>query len=140
MNLAAPQQILNYIGGTFCEPTSGKFLDNSNPATGKVYNQIPDSQQQDVQNAVEAAKKAFPEWSTSSAEYRFRVMNKMADLIEENLDALALAETNDNGKPLSLSKRVDIPRAAENFRFLQQVLCTLLLKVITCRIKPLIIL
>lgn len=117
MNLAAPEQILNYIGGTFCKPISGQFLKNSNPATGKVYNQIPDSHREDVQNAVDAAKKAFPEWANSSAEYRFKILNKMADLIEENLEALALAETNDNGKPLWLSKKVDIPRAAENFRF-----------------------
>lgn len=117
MNLSAPQQILNYIGGAFCTPTSGKFLDNVNPATGKVYNQIPDSHKDDIQKAVEAAKKAFPEWSNSSVDYRFSVLNKMANLIEENLEALALAETNDNGKPLWLSKKVDIPRAAENFRF-----------------------
>jgi len=117
MNLNAPQQILNFIDGEFCDPESGNFLENSNPATGQVYNQIPDSNFEDVQLAVDAAKKAFPKWSNSTTESRFRIMNKMAELIEENMDALALAETNDNGKPLWLSKKVDIPRAAENFRF-----------------------
>lgn len=117
MILSAPQQILNYINGEFSDPESGKFLDNHNPATGQVYSQTPDSNNDDVQLAVNAAKKAFPEWSQSSTEFRFKILNNIAALIEENLDALALAETNDNGKPLWLSKRVDIPRAAENFRF-----------------------
>jgi len=117
MNLAAPQQILNYIGGEFCDPESGKFIDNVNPATAQVYSQTPDSTSEDIDLAVASAQKAFPEWSTASPEFRFKVLNKIAELIEANLEALALAESNDNGKPLWLSKKVDIPRAAENFRF-----------------------
>lgn len=117
MNLTAPQQILNYIGGEFCDPESGTFIENVNPATGQVYSQTPASAKEDVAQAVAAAKAAFPEWSVSSPEYRFKLLNRIAELIENNLEALALAETNDNGKPLWLSKKVDIPRAAENFRF-----------------------
>jgi aminomuconate-semialdehyde/2-hydroxymuconate-6-semialdehyde dehydrogenase len=71
----------------------------------------------DVDAAVKAAKNAFPAWSTTPAEEKFKILNRIAELIDENLDALALAETNDNGKPLWLSKRVDIPRASSNFRF-----------------------
>lgn len=117
MNLAAPKQILNYIDGQFADPENGRFMDNVNPATGEVYSQTPDSDAEDIQLAVDAAKKAFPSWSTSTPEFRFKILNRMAELIEENLDALALAETNDNGKPLWLSKKVDIPRASDNFRF-----------------------
>src|SRR6185295_2702176 len=64
-----------------------------------------------------AAKKAFPLWSQTPVEKRFEVLNRIADLIDANHEALALAETTDNGKPLWLSRKVDIPRAAANFRF-----------------------
>ncbi|MDR3678994.1 MAG: aldehyde dehydrogenase [Flavipsychrobacter sp.] len=117
MNLQAPDKILNYIGGDLQSPINGKFMDNINPATGWIYSQTPDSDYEDVEEAVGAARAAFPLWSTTPAEERFKILNRIAELIDENLDALALAETNDNGKPLSLSKRVDIPRASSNFRF-----------------------
>jgi aminomuconate-semialdehyde/2-hydroxymuconate-6-semialdehyde dehydrogenase len=117
MNLQAPAQIANYIGGSFRVPVNGKYLDNINPATGEVYSQTPDSDAADVDFAAGAAKAAFAGWSTTPAEERFKVLNRIAELIDQNLDALALAETNDNGKPLWLSKKVDIPRASSNFRF-----------------------
>lgn len=117
MNLTDFQYIQNFIGGEFKDPISNQYIDNINPATGEKYGQIPNSNSQDVQAAVDAAKKAFPLWSTSTAETRFKILNRIAELIDENIDALALAETTDNGKPLSLSTRVDIPRASSNFRF-----------------------
>lgn len=117
MNLKAPKQIANYIAGVLQPPISGKHMDNINPATGEIYSQTPDSDVRDVQEAVGAARAAFPLWSTTPAEERFKVLNRIAQLIDDNLDALALAESNDNGKPLWLSKRVDIPRASSNFRF-----------------------
>lgn len=117
MQLAIPQQLRNFIDGQFCNPIEGKYIDNVNPATGKVYGQIPNSTAKDIESAVEAAKKAFPAWSVSTNEYRFTILNRIAELIDENLEALALAESNDNGKPLWLSKSVDIPRASSNFRF-----------------------
>lgn len=92
-------------------------MDNINPATGQAYGTIPDSKASDVQLAYEAAQRAFPAWSTSSPDRRFQVLNKMAELIAEHLDLFAEAESRDNGKPLWLSKKVDIPRASENFRF-----------------------
>lgn len=98
-------------------PLSGKYMPNVNPATGEEYSQTPDSDSKDVEEAVGAAKAAFPGWSTTPVEERFKILNRIAELIDENLDALALAETNDNGKPLWLSKKVDIPRASSNFRF-----------------------
>ncbi len=117
MNLNAPAQIANYIGGKLVAPVGGRYIPNINPATGETYSQTPDSDIQDVEAAVVAARAAFPAWSVTPPEERFTVLNRIAELIDANLDALALAETNDNGKPLWLSKKVDIPRASSNFRF-----------------------
>jgi aminomuconate-semialdehyde/2-hydroxymuconate-6-semialdehyde dehydrogenase len=117
MQLTVPYHLENYIGGNFIGPLSGNFIDNVNSATGEVYGQIPDSNKKDIEAAVHAAKEAFPAWSVTPADKRFQILNNIADLIDENLDALAEAETIDNGKPLWLSKRVDIPRASSNFRF-----------------------
>ena len=117
MNLEIPYYLENYIGGNLIGPLSGKFLDNINPATGEVYGQIPESNEKDVDVAVQAAQKAFTSWSITSKEERFKILNRIAELIDANLDELAIAETNDNGKPLWLSKTVDIPRASANFRF-----------------------
>ena len=117
MNLRIPDQIGNFIDGGFYPPVSRNYIDNINPATGEVIGLIPESNEKDVTEAVTVAKKAFPLWSVTPVEKRFQVLNRIAELIEANLDALALAETTDNGKPLWLSKKVDIPRASANFRF-----------------------
>ena len=82
-----------------------------------MFCQIPDSNEKDIAVAVSAAKRAFPTWSLTPAEERFKILNRIATIIDEHLDELALAETTDTGKPLWLSKRVDIPRASSNFRF-----------------------
>ncbi len=111
------ERIQNFIGGCLTAPKNGQYLDNLNPATGAVYALIPDSGPADVEDAVAAAQSAFPAWSSSSAEQRFRILNRIADLIETNLETFALAETTDSGKPLSVSRSVDIPRAVSNFRF-----------------------
>jgi len=111
------KKIQNYIGGELCEPQSGNYLDNYNPSIGAVYSLIPDSDKSDVDKAVIAAKAAFPAWAALSSEKRMDYLMAIADKIEENLEDLALAESKDNGKPLWLSKAVDIPRAASNFRF-----------------------
>lgn len=111
------QKLENYINGQLVSPQSGNYLDNYNPAIGEVYSLIPDSDERDVQLAVEAAKSAFPSWSVTPAAERSRIMMRIAELILENLDELALAESIDNGKPLSLAKSVDIPRANQNFHF-----------------------
>ncbi|HOZ77636.1 MAG TPA: aldehyde dehydrogenase [Ferruginibacter sp.] len=117
MTLEIPYHLENYIGGNFIGPLSGQFLEGINPATAEIYYQVPNSNEKDIEIAVNAAQKALPGWSTASTETRFRILNKIADLIDEHLEELALAETNDNGKPLWLSKQVDIRRASDNFRF-----------------------
>ncbi len=111
------QRILNHINGETVEPVSGEYLDNVEPATGKVYSQVADSDGRDVDTAVSAARAAFPAWSSMPAEDRCAVMMRLADLVDKNLDALARAESVDNGKPLSLARTLDIPRAAKNLRF-----------------------
>ncbi len=111
------QKLENYINGQLIAPQSGNYLDNYNPAIGEVYSLIPDSDDRDVNLAVEAAKAAFPSWSVMPATERSRILVRVADLIMEKLDELALAESIDNGKPLALAKSVDIPRAHQNFHF-----------------------
>ncbi len=117
MNLIDFSTINNYIGGQWLAPSNGTYFDNINPATGQVIGQIASSDDTDVQLAVAAAQAAFPMWSVTSAEDRFTILNRIATLIDENLEALAMAECIDNGKPLWLCKKVDIPRASSNFRF-----------------------
>src|SRR5512141_2198132 len=109
--------IENYIGGEFVKPASGEYLDNYDPSTGQVYSQIPDSDDRDVHLAVEAARAAFPLWSARSADERHDVLMRLVALIERDLEPLAMAESIDNGKPVSLARMVDIPRASANFRF-----------------------
>jgi aminomuconate-semialdehyde/2-hydroxymuconate-6-semialdehyde dehydrogenase len=110
-------QIANFINGQFVPPRSGTYFDDINPATAEVIAVIPDSDERDVDDAVRAAKAAFPGWSRTSAAKRSNLLLKLADVIEKNLDGLARTESIDNGKTLSLAKRLDIPRAVANFRF-----------------------
>ncbi len=109
--------IENYINGELIPPSNNRYLDNYNPSEGKVYGKIPDSNEKDIAKAYSAAEKAFPIWSSSSVEFRSKILQRIADLILENLEDLALAESKDNGKPLSLATAVDIPRASSNFSF-----------------------
>lgn len=115
-------QLLNYINGTLQPALSGQWLDNINPSTGNVFSYIPDSDAADVELAYQAAKKAFVTWSKTPIQERFNIMMRIVAEIEKRFEELALAETTDNGKPLWLSKRVDIPRAADNFRFYAQAI------------------
>ncbi|MBK6497098.1 MAG: aldehyde dehydrogenase [Saprospiraceae bacterium] len=115
-------KISNFIGGKSVEPLSGKYLDNYEPAIGQVYSLIPDSDQNDVQVAVDAARKAFPSWSAMSNDDRSKWLMKIAQGIEDRLDEFAAAESRDNGKPVTLAKSVDIPRAVSNFRFFAHAL------------------
>lgn len=98
-------------------PASGEYLENFDPATGSVYSHTPDSDDRDVHLAVEAASAAFGSWSITSPEDRHDVMMRLSSMIEDDLDDLAAAESIDNGKPLSLARSVDIPRAVANFKF-----------------------
>ena len=111
------QKILNYINGELVEPVSGKYFENFNPATGKAYSLVPDSCADDINIAVSYAKSAFNDWSRTTIKYRSDLLMRLANKIEEYSEELILAESIDNGKPESLARLVDIPRASENFRF-----------------------
>ncbi|KUG06088.1 aldehyde dehydrogenase [Solirubrum puertoriconensis] len=110
-------QLRNYIGGQLVAPAAGRYLPNVEPATGQVYSQVPDSDAQDIQLAVEAAQAAWPAWRAMPAEQRGKLLVRISELIERDLERLARAESIDNGKPLKLARTVDIPRAASNFAF-----------------------
>ena len=109
--------IRNYINGHFCDPHSGLWIENVNPSTGQVESLIARSGAADVADAVYAAAKAFPEWAAMPAKGRSEIMMEISRRIKLHHEDLALAETNDQGKPLWLSRSVDIPRAVDNMAF-----------------------
>lgn len=111
------ETILNLIDGELVPAASGATLETAEPATGRAYATLPDSDESDVARAVEAARRAADDWAATPAAERSRILLRVADLIDDNLDRLARAESTDTGKPLSLARRVDIPRASANFRF-----------------------
>jgi aminomuconate-semialdehyde/2-hydroxymuconate-6-semialdehyde dehydrogenase len=110
-------QIANFINGEFVPPRSGAYFDDINPATAEIIAAIPDSDERDIDDAVRAANAAFPAWSRTPTAERSNLLLKLADLIEKNLDEIARTESIDNGKTISLARRLDIPRAVANFRF-----------------------
>ncbi len=110
-------KIQNYIDGKLVDPKTNEFLENYAPATGELFSRTPNSTSADVELAVQAAQKAFPAWSRMSISDRSRCLHKLANLIDENLEELAQCETLDTGKPIKLSRSVDIPRASANIRF-----------------------
>lgn len=109
--------LTNFIANNPTPPSSARSLDITDPATGEVYSRVPDSDQSDINAAVAAARSAFPAWSGTPARERSRILLRLADLIDLSIDRLARAESIDTGKPISLARAVDIPRAAENIRF-----------------------
>lgn len=111
------EKLQNFINGTYVPPKNGQYIDNYEPATGQVYALIPDSDEEDVLEAVSAAEMAFPIWSSMSIEERSKILVRLSEGIERNMDDFVQAESRDNGKPLSLAAHVDIPRAVSNFHF-----------------------
>lgn len=116
------KNILNYINGEFVESLSGKSMNTINPSEGKVYAKLPKSNAEDVDKAVDSAKKAFQSWSRTTLDERSQILLKISKAIENELENLSIAESLDNGKPLHLAKTIDIPRAAANFRFFAHAL------------------
>jgi aminomuconate-semialdehyde/2-hydroxymuconate-6-semialdehyde dehydrogenase len=110
-------EILNYINGELTPPLDGEWMDNVDPSRGVAYSKIPNSKDQDVARAYEAARDAFGSWSTIGANKRASFLSKIAQNIADNLETFAQAESRDNGKPISLARSVDIPRAVSNFEF-----------------------
>ena len=111
------KKISNYINGSMVEPQSGKYFENIDPSKGEAFSLIPDSNSADIDAAVGAAQKAFPIWSGLSLEERSKYLIRLSEGIENRMDEFVEAESLDNGKPVSLARQVDIPRAISNFHF-----------------------
>ncbi|MCB1051894.1 MAG: aldehyde dehydrogenase [Acidobacteria bacterium] len=107
----------NFINGQFQAPLDGTYLENRNPATRESLGAVPDSKAEDIERAVTAAQAAFPAWSATSPEQRAGWLHKIANSIEANLEEFAALESQDQGKPISVARTVDIPRVVANFRF-----------------------
>src|ERR1700722_5531463 len=113
----ATMRLQNYIDAELQPPRTGGYLDVVEPATGSVFAACPDSDADDVESAFGAAQRAFPAWSATQSSERARFLNRIADLIEARLDDFVAAESRDSGKPVSLARSLDIPRAVANLRF-----------------------
>lgn len=109
--------LANWIGGEPRPAAGGATIDNVDPATGDTIGTIPASGTADVHAAVEAATGAFDAWANLSGEDRCDALMKLADAVEADLDAFARAESLDSGKPISVARSIDIPRAVRNLRF-----------------------
>jgi aldehyde dehydrogenase len=107
----------NFIGGQWTPPLKGEYFENVTPVTGHVLCEVPRSQAEDVEAALDAAHAAKAKWSKTSASQRAVVLNKIADAIEAKLDYLATVETWDNGKPIRETTAADLPLAVDHFRY-----------------------
>ena len=111
------KKIYNYINGELLAPNSENYLDNVSPVNGQVYSYVPDSDAQDVEVAIQAAKEAFPSWSGLSKQDRYKHLMRLSEGIKNRFEELVAAESYDNGKPEWLARLVDIPRASTNIEF-----------------------
>ena len=111
------KKIKNYINGQFIAALSKNYKNNRSPITGKIYSKFPDSDNEDIDKAVNAAKKAFPKWKSLGKKGRYNLLMSLADMLDKNFDNFVEAESYDNGKPEWIARSVDIPRVSENFRF-----------------------
>jgi acyl-CoA reductase-like NAD-dependent aldehyde dehydrogenase len=108
-------QINNFINNKYV--STENHIDGFNPSNGEIICKIPDSGKNEADMAIEAAKAAFESWSLTNFEYRAKILNKIADEVEKRLEEFAIAESNDQGKPLFYSLNIEIPRVVYNFRF-----------------------
>ena len=112
----------NFIGGHWIAPVNGEYSVNLTPATGEPFTEVPRSTQEDVELALDAAHAAKGAWGETSATERSRVLNKVADAIEENIEMLAIAESWENGKPVRETLAADLPLAVDHFRYFASVI------------------
>ncbi|BBO00342.1 aldehyde dehydrogenase family protein [Sporolactobacillus terrae] len=111
-----------YIGGKWVTGTEGKKIASYNPSNGEKLTEFVDASHADVDAAVEAATKAFETWKDTSVQEKSAILLKIADLIDENTEHLALVETLDNGKPLRETTNIDVPASADHFRYFAGVI------------------
>ncbi|AHB00115.1 MULTISPECIES: aldehyde dehydrogenase [Brucella] len=112
----------NFIGGKWVEPRSGRYFENTSPVNGQVLCEVARSDAADVEAALDAAHAARELWGRTSVAERALILNRIADRIEENLPALAAAETWDNGKPIRETTNADLPLAVDHFRYFAGVI------------------
>jgi aldehyde dehydrogenase len=112
----------HFIGGKWVAPSSGEYFDNISPIDGKVFTKAARGNKEDVEKAIDAAHEAFKTWSKTSPAERSKVLNKIADIMEENLEMLARLETIDNGKALRESRAADLPLCIDHFRYFAGVI------------------
>jgi aldehyde dehydrogenase len=112
----------NYIGGKFVPPVNGEYFDNVSPVDGKVFTQAARSGKEDIELALDAAHAAFPSWSKTSPTYRSNLLLKVAQVIEDNLEYLAIVETIDNGKAIRETRAADLPLVVDHFRYFAGVI------------------
>jgi aldehyde dehydrogenase len=112
----------NFIGGKFVPPVKGEYFDNISPIDGKVFTQAARSGKEDIELALDAAHSAFPAWSKSSPTYRSNLLLKIAQVIEDNLEYLAIVETIDNGKAIRETRAADLPLCVDHFRYFAGVI------------------
>ncbi|AUG53396.1 aldehyde dehydrogenase [Thalassospira marina] len=107
----------NYIGGEWVAPAKGRYFENVSPVNGKVFCEVARSSEEDINKAIDAAEAAAGKWGKTSVTDRANTLNKIADRMEQNLEALAVAETWDNGKAVRETLAADIPLAIDHFRY-----------------------
>ncbi|MEG2496726.1 aldehyde dehydrogenase family protein, partial [Brevundimonas sp.] len=107
----------NFIGGEWVAPVNGRYFENTSPVNGRVLCEVARSDAADVELALDAAHAAKDAWGTTSPAQRALMLNRIADRMEENLQAIAEAETWDNGKPVRETLAADIPLAIDHFRY-----------------------
>ncbi|WP_146550515.1 acetaldehyde dehydrogenase ExaC [Rummeliibacillus suwonensis] len=107
----------NFIGGKWVQPVKGQYFENKSPVTGKVFTKAARSTAEDIELALDAAHAAKDAWGKTSAAERAKILNKIADRMEENLEKIAVAETWDNGKAVRETLNADIPLAIDHFRY-----------------------
>ncbi|WPP49571.1 acetaldehyde dehydrogenase ExaC [Catalinimonas niigatensis] len=112
----------NFIGGKFVPPVKGNYFENISPVDGKVFTRIARSTKEDIELALDAAHAAKDSWNNSSATERSRVLNKIADIMEENMEMLAAVETWDNGKAIRETLAADLPLAIDHYRYFAGVI------------------
>ena len=112
----------NFINGKYVAPKSGQYFENPTPMSGEVLCEIARSNEEDVNLALDAAHAAFSKWGKTSLTERANMLNKIADIMESNVNLLAAAETLDNGKPIRESINADIALAIDHFRYFAGVI------------------
>ena len=122
VNNAVDTEYKLYINGQWVEGAEGKKMATYSPSTGEKFADFIDASYADVDAAVEAAQEAFKTWKTVSLVERSNMLLKIADLIDENKEHLAMVETLDNGKPLRETLSADVPLSADHFRYFAGVI------------------